>query len=221
MSLNVEYIVRLMDALRPYRVKWLEDYLLPEDTDSYIKVRQRLPGVTLAIWRALVHDPPVRAGGQSGPGGHPPAGHLLGRRDDGLGADLSHRRGARPDRHRARRHELPVRPAPGAGDAVDPDGRALRGRGAARACRWRRRSRCRGRSRSRTAASAQPMRPASAWRSTGSGSKRTPSDPDQEPDGRDRAPADRRAAEPQLAVRRLIGRWPHRTRSSTTRRSSG
>ena len=26
MSLNVEYIVRLMDALRPYRVKWLEDY---------------------------------------------------------------------------------------------------------------------------------------------------------------------------------------------------
>ena len=48
MSLNVEYIVRLMDALRPYRVKWLEDYLLPEDTDSYMKVRQRLPGVTLA-----------------------------------------------------------------------------------------------------------------------------------------------------------------------------
>jgi L-rhamnonate dehydratase len=48
MSLNVEYVVRLMDALRPYRVKWLEDYLLPEDMDSYIKVRQRLPGVTLA-----------------------------------------------------------------------------------------------------------------------------------------------------------------------------
>lgn len=48
MSLNVEYIVRLMDALRPYRVKWLEDYLLPEDTESYMKVRQRLPGVTLA-----------------------------------------------------------------------------------------------------------------------------------------------------------------------------
>jgi L-rhamnonate dehydratase len=48
MSLNVEYVVRLMDALRPYRVKWLEDYLLPEDTESYIKVRQRLPGVTLA-----------------------------------------------------------------------------------------------------------------------------------------------------------------------------
>lgn len=48
MSLNVEYVVRLMDALRPYRIKWLEDYLLPDDMDSYFKVRQRLPGVTLA-----------------------------------------------------------------------------------------------------------------------------------------------------------------------------
>lgn len=48
MSLNVEYIVRLTDALRPYRLKWLEDYLLPEDLDSYFKIRQRLPGVTLA-----------------------------------------------------------------------------------------------------------------------------------------------------------------------------
>lgn len=48
MSLNVEYVVRLMDALRPYRIKWLEDYLLPDDMDSYFKVRQRLPGITLA-----------------------------------------------------------------------------------------------------------------------------------------------------------------------------
>ncbi len=48
MSLNVEYVVRLVEALRPYRVKWLEDYLLPEDMDSYMKVRQRLPGTTLA-----------------------------------------------------------------------------------------------------------------------------------------------------------------------------
>ena len=48
MSLDVEYVVRLMDALRPYRVKWLEDYLLPEDLDGYAKVRRRLPGATLA-----------------------------------------------------------------------------------------------------------------------------------------------------------------------------
>jgi L-rhamnonate dehydratase len=48
LSLNVEYIVRLMEALRPYRVKWLEDYLLSEDMDGYARVRQRLPGAILA-----------------------------------------------------------------------------------------------------------------------------------------------------------------------------
>lgn len=48
MSLNSEYAVRLAEALRPYRIKWLEDYLLPEDMESYFRVRQRLPGQTLA-----------------------------------------------------------------------------------------------------------------------------------------------------------------------------
>jgi L-rhamnonate dehydratase len=48
MSLNVEYTVRLVEALRPYRLKWLEDYVLPEDMDSYFKIRQRLPGQILA-----------------------------------------------------------------------------------------------------------------------------------------------------------------------------
>ncbi|MCZ6680993.1 MAG: hypothetical protein O7E52_27530 [Candidatus Poribacteria bacterium] len=48
MSLNVEYVVRLVEALKPYRLKWLEDYLLPEDMDSYFKVRQRVPGQILA-----------------------------------------------------------------------------------------------------------------------------------------------------------------------------
>lgn len=48
MSLNIEYVVRLTELLRPYRIKWLEDYLPPDDLDSYFKVRQRLPGATLA-----------------------------------------------------------------------------------------------------------------------------------------------------------------------------
>ena len=48
MSLNVEYIVRLVEALKPYRIKWLEDYLMPEDMESYAKVRQRVPGQVLA-----------------------------------------------------------------------------------------------------------------------------------------------------------------------------
>lgn len=48
MSLNVEYVVRLAEALRPYNIKWLEDIILPEDLDGYSKVRQRLPGTILA-----------------------------------------------------------------------------------------------------------------------------------------------------------------------------
>lgn len=48
MSLDVEYTVRLAEALRPYRVKWLEDVLLPEDMDGYARLRQRLPGAALA-----------------------------------------------------------------------------------------------------------------------------------------------------------------------------
>jgi L-rhamnonate dehydratase len=47
-SLNVEHAVRLGEALRPYRIKWLEDYLLPEDLDGYQRVRDRLPGIVLA-----------------------------------------------------------------------------------------------------------------------------------------------------------------------------
>ncbi len=48
MSLDVEYTVRLAEALRPYRVKWLEDALLPNDLESYSRLRQRLPGAILA-----------------------------------------------------------------------------------------------------------------------------------------------------------------------------
>ena len=48
MSSNVEYVVRLVEALKPYRIKWLEDCLLPEDMDSYARLRSRVPGQTLA-----------------------------------------------------------------------------------------------------------------------------------------------------------------------------
>ena len=48
MSFNTEYVVRMAEVLKPYRLKWLEDYLLPEDMDSYIKVRQRIPHQILA-----------------------------------------------------------------------------------------------------------------------------------------------------------------------------
>ena len=43
-----DFIVRLAERLRPYRLKWIEDYLLPEDLQSYRSVRKRLPWQTLA-----------------------------------------------------------------------------------------------------------------------------------------------------------------------------
>jgi L-rhamnonate dehydratase len=48
MSLDVEYTVRLAELLRPYRIKWLEDYILPGDMDGYAQIRRRLPWLTLA-----------------------------------------------------------------------------------------------------------------------------------------------------------------------------
>jgi L-rhamnonate dehydratase len=48
MSFNVEYTVRLIEALKPYRLKWVEDYVLPEDLESYKKIRARVPGQILA-----------------------------------------------------------------------------------------------------------------------------------------------------------------------------
>ena len=48
LSLDVEYTVRLAELLRPYRLKWLEDYLIPEDFEGFAEVRRRIPWQTLA-----------------------------------------------------------------------------------------------------------------------------------------------------------------------------
>ncbi|MGV3722919.1 MAG: enolase C-terminal domain-like protein, partial [Actinomycetota bacterium] len=38
---------RLAERLRPYRLRWIEEALIPEDLDSHVELRQRLP------WQAL------------------------------------------------------------------------------------------------------------------------------------------------------------------------
>ncbi len=48
MAFDVEYTVRLAETLRPYRLKWIEECLIPEDFDGHIALRQRLPWQTLA-----------------------------------------------------------------------------------------------------------------------------------------------------------------------------
>jgi L-rhamnonate dehydratase len=48
MAFDVEYTVRLAEKLRPYKLKWLEECLIPEDFDAHLELRQRLPWQTLA-----------------------------------------------------------------------------------------------------------------------------------------------------------------------------
>lgn len=48
MAFDVDYAVRLIDALRPFRLKWFEECLPPEDLDAHVELRERLPGQTLA-----------------------------------------------------------------------------------------------------------------------------------------------------------------------------
>ena len=47
MAFDVEYTVRLAEQLKPYRLRWIEDCLLPDDLDGWSTLRQRLP------WQAL------------------------------------------------------------------------------------------------------------------------------------------------------------------------
>jgi len=48
MAFDVEYTVRLAEALRPYHLAWLEECLIPEDLDAHLALRERLPDQTLA-----------------------------------------------------------------------------------------------------------------------------------------------------------------------------
>ncbi len=48
MALDVEYTARLAEVLKPYRLKWIEDFLLPDDMAGFAEVRRRLPWQGLA-----------------------------------------------------------------------------------------------------------------------------------------------------------------------------
>lgn len=48
MSMDVTFVVRLAERLRPYNLTWMEDCLTPENLDAHESLRQRLPWMTLA-----------------------------------------------------------------------------------------------------------------------------------------------------------------------------
>ena len=47
-AFDVEFTVRLAEVLKPYRLKWIEDYIPADDLVGYQSVRQRIPWQTLA-----------------------------------------------------------------------------------------------------------------------------------------------------------------------------
>jgi len=48
MAFDVDYTVKLAERLRPYGLRWIEEYLIPEDVAGHEAVRRRLPWMTLA-----------------------------------------------------------------------------------------------------------------------------------------------------------------------------
>jgi L-rhamnonate dehydratase len=60
MAFDVEYTVRLAERLRPYRLKWIEEYLIPEDIEGHAAVRERLPWQTLATGEHMYTPWPFR-----------------------------------------------------------------------------------------------------------------------------------------------------------------
>lgn len=48
MAFDLEFAVRLAERLRPYKMKWMEDCLIPEDFDGFKALRQRVPWHGLA-----------------------------------------------------------------------------------------------------------------------------------------------------------------------------
>ena len=48
LALDVEYTIRLAERLRPYNLRWIEDYLLPEEMNGFEEIRKRIPWQGLA-----------------------------------------------------------------------------------------------------------------------------------------------------------------------------
>lgn len=48
MASDAEYTIRLAERLRPYNLKWIEEFAPPDNLEGYAAVRQRIPWQTLA-----------------------------------------------------------------------------------------------------------------------------------------------------------------------------
>lgn len=48
MAFDLDYAVRFAQRMRPYKLRWIEDCLMPDDLDGQAELRRRLPTETLA-----------------------------------------------------------------------------------------------------------------------------------------------------------------------------
>lgn len=48
MAFDVEYTIRLAERLKPYKLKWIEECLIPEDIDGWVEIKRAVTWVDLA-----------------------------------------------------------------------------------------------------------------------------------------------------------------------------
>lgn len=48
MSFNVEFAARLMERLKPYRLRWIEEPLMPHDTEGLVQLKRAVPTLPIA-----------------------------------------------------------------------------------------------------------------------------------------------------------------------------
>ena len=48
MSFNVEFAARAMERLKPYRLRWFEEPLMPYDTEGLVQLKRAVPTVPIA-----------------------------------------------------------------------------------------------------------------------------------------------------------------------------
>ncbi|GIX05683.1 MAG: L-rhamnonate dehydratase [Candidatus Poribacteria bacterium] len=60
MAFDVDYTVRLAEQLRPYHLRWIEEFLFPEDFEGHRAVRERIPWQPLAGGEHLFTPWPFR-----------------------------------------------------------------------------------------------------------------------------------------------------------------
>jgi hypothetical protein len=111
MAFDVEYTVRLAETLRPYRLKWMEECLIPEDMDGHVRAARAPALADPGDRRALVHPLHLPVGHPEQGGRHPPARYHVVRWGQHPAKDQRRGRFSRYQRDHPRRRQQCLRAA--------------------------------------------------------------------------------------------------------------